>query len=820
MFKNYLSVAWRNLVKGKLFSFINIIGLSVGLTCCMLITLYIMNETSYDAYQKNANNLYQIGTEFVGLGNFLKLPNTPAGMGETMKNVFPEIEQTTRLAHLYSEDKTLLQYREKTGEPKSFYETKGFLADSTFFRMFTYHFIEGDPSTALNNPNTVVLSDEIAEKVFGNESALHKVIHISSSTNGDHDFLVTGVFKPFDKPSHIDARFFMSMKGGKIGDFIKQQEGDLATNNLYYTYLQLKPGTDAKKLEAKFPAFIERYAGKKLQAVGFNKKQFLIPVLKIHLNEDVKSNVTEGGSVTYLYILASIALFTLLIACINFMNLATAQSAKRSLEVGVRKVLGAEKKLLVTQFLSEAILMSLIAFLFAVAFTELLLPVFNTASGRQLSFSLSKNTQFILAFVVVSVITGLIAGSYPAFYLSSFNPAKVLKGRFSNSLSAVAFRKGLVIFQFIISVVLIIASVVIANQMRYLRSADLGFAKDQQIVIPLHSGTAKNLYPSLKSELLKHADVMNVGASQFYPGISNVSDNIFYKDGGSMQEAKDIKMNYIDTRYLQTLDIRAVAGRAFSDDYYTIDTSGGGSIIINETAVKTLGFANAAKAVNQKLHSTFNGVTYNFNIVGVVKDFHYEDLHVPIGSYGFQLNFPPQYNYLIVHVKPGNMIASVQGVQNVWHALNTAEPFDYSFLNKDFQRNYDAENKLSDIVGDFTFIAILISCLGLFGLATFSAEQRVKEIGVRKILGASVTGIVALVSKDFLKLIGIAVLIASPIAWFVMNKWLQSFAYRTNIGWEVFAVTTLIAMFIALLTISFQAIRAAVANPVKSLRSE
>ena len=488
-----------------------------------------MNETSYDAYQKNADNIYQVGTEFIGLGNFMKLPNTPAGMGETMKNVFPEIEQTARLAPLFSEDKTLLQYREKTGESKSFYETRGFLADSTFFRMFTYHFIEGDPSAALSNPNTIVLNDEIARKIFGEQPALNKVIHISSSTNGDHDFLVTGVFKPIDKPSHIDARFFMSMVGGKIADYIKQQEGDLATNNLYFTYLQLKPGADYKRLEAKFPAFIERYAGKKLQAVGFNKKQFLVPILKIHLNEDVKNNVTQVGSPTYLYILASIALFTLLIACINFMNLATAQSAKRSLEVGVRKVLGAEKKLLVTQFLCEAILMSLIAFLFAVAFTELLLPVFNNVSGKHLSLSFSNNILFILLFILVSVITGLIAGSYPAFYLSSFNPARVLKGRFSNSLSAVAFRKGLVIFQFIISIVLIIASVVISNQMKYLRSADLGFSKDQQIVVPMHSETAKSLYASLKDELKKRSDVINVGASQFYPGITNFADNIFYK---------------------------------------------------------------------------------------------------------------------------------------------------------------------------------------------------------------------------------------------------------------------------------------------------
>ena len=818
MFKNYLKIAWRNVMKSKLFSFINIIGLSVGLTCCMLISLYIINETSYDAYQKDADNIYQLGTEFTGLGNFKKLPNTPAAMGETMKNVFPEIEQTTRLAGLFSEDKTLLQYNEPNGASKSFYETKGFLADSTFFRMFTYNFIEGDAASALSNPNTVVLSEEIAKKFFGNQPAVGKVIRISSSTNGDRDFMVTGVFKPINKPSHIDARFFMSMMGGDMADFIKRQAGDLATNNLFYTYLQLKPGADAKKLETKFPAFIDKYAGKDLKAVGFYKKQFLVPLKKIHLNEDLKNNITPGGSVTYLYILGSIALFTLLIACINFMNLATAQSSKRSSEVGIRKVLGAEKKLLVTQFLGESVLMSLLAFLFAILFTELLLPAFNNVSGKHLTLSFSDNLLLILAFIALSFITGLVAGSYPAFYLSSFNPVKVLKGKFSNSFSAVALRKGLVIFQFIISVVLIVASVVIANQMKYLRSADLGFDKDREIVVPLRSGTAKNLYTSFKDELLKQSKVINVGASLYYPGIANVADNIYYTDGGSMQEGKDVKMDYVDTRYLQTLNIKPVTGRLFSDDYYASDTTG--AIIINETAVKTLGFANAAKATNQKLHASFNGVTYNFNIIGVVKDFHFEDLHVPIGPYGFMLNLPPQYNYAIVHVKPGDVNASLQMIQNVWHSLNASEPFDYSFLDKDFQKNYDAENKLSAIVGDFTIIAILISCLGLFGLATFSAEQRIKEIGVRKVLGASVTSIVTLLSKDFIKLVAIAVIIASPIAWLVMHKWLQSFAYRTNISWVVFLITTIVALLIALITISFQAIRAAIANPVKSLRTE
>jgi putative ABC transport system permease protein len=816
MFKNYLKIAWRNLMKNKVFSFINILGLSIGLTCCMLITLYILNETSYDRYQKNADNIYQVGTEFKGLGNFKKLPNTPAALGEIMKQVFPEIQKTTRLMRLFAEDKTLLQYTPQNGAIKSFYETKGYLADSTFFRIFTYNFVEGNPATALSNPNTVVLSEDIAKKIFGNQSAINKVIHISSSTNGDHDFQVTGVFRPIDKPSHIDGRFFLSTMGGNVADMIKNAGTNLANNNMYFTYLLLAPGSDPKKIESQFPAFVDKYIGKDLKALGFQKAQYLIALKDIHLHSGSDSDVTPSGSVTYLYILASIALFTLLIACINFMNLATARSSKRSSEVGIRKVLGAEKKLLIVQFLGESVLMSLIAFVFAIAFTRLLLPAFNHLSGKNLSLSFS-NILIVVVFLLLSILTGLLAGSYPAFYLSSFNPAKVLKGKFSNSLAAVSLRKGLVIFQFVISVVLIIASVVIAQQMNYLRSADLGFAQDRQIVIPLRSENAKNIYNAFKNELLKQSTISNVGASAFYPGITNYSDNILYKEGESMNQGKDVRMNYVDTRFLQTLDIQPVAGRLFSDDFPS-DTAE--AIILNEKAIKALGYLSPDESIGKKLYFDFQGKNYNFHIVGVVKDFHYEDLHLPITPYGFQLSLQPGYNYMIVHAKAGNMNNILATIKNTWHNLNPSEPFEYSFLDKDFQKNYDAESRLSAIVGYFTAIAILISCLGLFGLATFSAEQRIKEIGVRKTLGASVSGIVALLSKDFLKLVGIAVLIASPLAWLAMNKWLQGFAYRIQISWTVFVMTTLAALLIALLTISFQAIKAAMANPIQSLRSE
>src|SRR5436190_8873956 len=543
MIKTYFKIAWNNLKKNKVFSFINIFGLSVGLASCMLITLYIINEFSYDRYQKNGDQIYQVGTTFIQQGKERKMPNTPAPMAQTMQMDFPEVESSTRLMQLFAEDKTLLQYREKGGEPRSFYETKGYMADSTFFRIFTYDFIEGNGAIALNEPRTVVLSEEIAKKIFGKEPALNKMIHISSSSNGDHDFLVTGVFRPNSQPSHINARFLMSMKGGDMEEFISRGMTNFANNNMFYSYLQLKPGSNVKNVEAKFPAFVEKYAGKDLKAAGFEKKQFLTSLKDIHLRSGMDGNVTPPGSMTYLYILASIALFTLLIACINFMNLSTARSSKRSAEVGIRKVLGAEKGSLVRQFLGESVFMSFIAFVFAFTITELLLPAFNSVSGKSLTLSFSENILIIAGFFLLSVIAGLFAGIYPAFYLSSFKPIKVLKGRFSNSLGAISLRKGLVVFQFIISVALIISSLVISSQMKYLRSADLGFEKDRQLIVSLRSGPAKKMYPAFRNELSRQPQISAVGASLYNPGAFNPADNLFYKEGQSMKDGKRTRMN-------------------------------------------------------------------------------------------------------------------------------------------------------------------------------------------------------------------------------------------------------------------------------------
>jgi putative ABC transport system permease protein len=816
MLINYLKIAWRNLIKSKTFSFINIFGLAAGLTCCMLISIYLIHEFSYDRYQPDVDNVYQMATTFSMNHKDFTLADVPAPMAATVKKEFPEVRQYTRLMQLSTfEDKTMLQYRAPGAPPLSFFESKGFLADSSFFRMFSYHFIEGSAASALDQPNTIVVSEEIAHKLFGSTTALGKVIHVSSGSNGDHDLVVKGVFRPMDQPSHIDANFFMSFAGGDMEDFMRRQENDFATNNMFIAYLRLVPGTHPATLESKFPAFLDKYAGRQMKEMGFEKHQFLIPVRDIHLRPDVPGNVTPPASKTYLYILGSIAIFTLLIACINFMNLATARSAKRSAEVGIRKVLGAVKGVLIGQFLGESMLMSGIAFFLAWALTVSLLPAFSRVTNRALSLTLPEQLPLLAGFLGLAIVTGLLAGVYPAFYLSSFQPAKVLKGKFSNSLAAISLRKGLVVFQFIISVTLIVSTVVINDQMQYMRKKDLGFDKASQIVVPLRSATAKALCPALENEFRGNAQVINAGAAAYYPGIINPSDNLIYRDGQLAQDAKRTRMNYVDFDYLPTLGIQPVAGRLFSKDF----PADSNRIILNESAVKALGFASPADAIGKKIHNDFKANAYTNEVVGVVKDFHFEDLHLPITPYAFQMaKF--SNTYIIVHARgddPGPLLTALGAA---WHKLDPNEPFEYSFIDADFQKNYEAEERLSTMIRYFTAMAILISCLGLFGLASFSAEQRIREIGIRKVLGASVTGIVLLLSKDFLKLVGIAMLIASPVAWLIMHKWLQDFAYRTPIHWAVFLFTFVCTLLITLFTISFQAVRASLANPVKSLKAE
>jgi putative ABC transport system permease protein len=816
MISTYLKLAFRSLQKNRIFSIINIFSLTIGLTCCWLIVLYVYHEAGYDAHQQHADRLFQVGYVAVKEGKQERRANTPAPMGPAMQQEFPEIAGTTRLAKLFEDDKTLLQYTTGQGTIRSFYETQGYLADSNFFQLFSYSFTEGNPATALTNPNSVVISAEIANKIFGEGPALNKIIHINSNTNGAYNFKVTGVFAPARTPSHIDARFFMSMQGGELGAWMRTLT-DMVNNNMWYTYLLLKPGADAHKLQSKFEDFITKYAGAELKAMGRWRQPYLTPVRDIHLYANDTGNVTAGGSLSYLFILVSIALVTLLIACVNFMNLATARSARRAVEIGVRKVLGAEKRSLIRQFLWEAILLSLVAFVISLGLTRLLLPLFEQTAGKQFTFSPQQYIYLGAAFLGVSVVAGFIAGIYPAFYLSAFKPVKVLKGNFSNSLAAVSFRKVLVVFQFVISVSLIIASITIRNQMHYLQSKDLGFQKNQQVVIPLRTTTAKTIYPSLKTELLANPSVSLAGASNFYPGIANTTDWILYKEGKSADNAKTVFMNRVDVSFLQTLDIKAVAGRLFSRDF-PADTNN--RIILNEQAIRQFEFASPAEAVGKNIVADRGSEKIRYHIVGVVKDFHFKDLHNTIESYGFLLNRSRNFNYLVANVKNSDLEMALRSMAATWAKLNPLEPFEYSFLDQDFGNNYAAEHRLANIIQYFTIVAIFISCLGLFGLTTFSVEQRTREIGIRKVLGASTAGIVSLLSKDFLKLVMLSLLIAFPLAWYFLHNWLQNFAYRAPFSIWIVLLAGGIAVLIAFLTISIQAIKVALSNPVENLRSE
>ena len=806
-------------MKNKMVSVINVFGLSIGLVCCMLIVLFIHNELSYDSYRQNIGRLYQVGTVFVTGGKEDRFPAEPAVMAENMKKDFPEIQQTARIIafDFFGQYKTLIQYFQSGREPKSYYETKAFAADASFFRLFGYQFTEGNATSALSRPRSIVISEEMAKRIFGDQPALHKVLRIAIQLNGTHDFVINGVFRSDPGPSHIDANFFISIYGGDLEERMKKDGVNMVFDNLYTTYLLLRPGTDPKKLETKFPSFVEKYAGKALREAGFYRRQFLLPVGDIHLHADMMEP-TPSGSVSYLYILGSVAAFVLLIACINFMNLSTARSSKRSGEVGIRKVLGAERSSLIRQFLGESSLMSLIAFLLALAMAELLIPLFEGLSSGRLSLFDSTHLRMTALFLGLSLLTGIISGIYPAFYLSSFQPAKVLRGSLYNSLAALSVRRVLVVLQYSISVVLIISAIIISRQMLFLRSVDMGFAKDRQLVIPLPSRQARDIYPALKLELEKNSGILSVGASTYYPGISNPSSDNFHREGTGVDAGPLIMLNHVDESYLQTLGIKPVAGRLFSREYIRPDRNR--HIILNEVAAERLGFASPEGAIGKRICSVYKGIADTSEVIGVVKNFHFEDLHRPIESYGFFLDSNIVYNYAVVHATTGNVDALLASIAAEWHKLDPGEPFDYSFLDEDFQRNYLSDKRLSSLVNYFTIIAIVISCMGLFGLATFSAEQRSKEIGIRKVLGATVPALIGLLAKDFMKLVIFALVIAGPVAWLAMRKWLQDFTERVPIGWTVFAITTAIVLLIAFSTICFQTVRAALANPVKSLKSE
>ncbi|HTB26744.1 MAG TPA: ABC transporter permease [Puia sp.] len=812
MLENYFKIAYRNLTRNKAFSFINILGLAVGLATCVLMILYIFSELGYDKQNKNSDRIFRIAYQAVKKVNpeDKSWASTAAPIAWGLKSDLPEVEQSTRLLKFPSLDKMLLKY-EHGNEKKIFYESNGYYVDSTFFQIFSYDFIFGNALTSLNEPNSIVISEQIARKIFGNENPVNKSITVGLPY-GDFIYTVKGVFDDSKIKSHIPAHFFLSMRNGDVGTWVENQT-NWATNNIFHTYVKLKEGSNAANFEKKLQEFIDRRGGKDLKEMGILRQLFIQPVTRIYLHSDLDNEIAPNGNITYLYILGSIALFVLLIACINFMNLSTARSLKRAKEVGVRKVLGAEKRSLVYQFLGESTLMSCLALLLALIIAYLVLPLFNNLTQKNIT--LFDQPGIWIWIIILTVGTGLLSGIYPAFYLSSFRPITVLKGKLLNNFSGAAIRKGLVVFQFVISICLILGVIVIQKQLQFMNDQMLGFNKTQQIILPLRSPSAVKNYEVLKAELLKKPGVKNVTCGSTYPGISSVDDMIFYAEGKSVKDVIDIRLANVGYDYFETLGLKLVAGRGFSKEF----TADSNSIILNETALQELGYP-LKTALGRKIYFDFQGSHNTMYIIGVVRNFNFESLYNTIKPFAFNTLMGNRHNYVIANVSAKNYAGTLQEMSKSWNNINPGIPFVYSFLDKDFQKNYEKDQRVSGIVWSFTVIAILIACLGLFGLSAFAAEQRFKEIGVRKVLGASVFSIVGLLSKDFIRIVLAAILIATPIGWYFMNKWLESFAYRTPVSWWIFAITGFLAILIALITVSFQAIRAAIGNQVKSLRSE
>jgi putative ABC transport system permease protein len=809
MIKSYLKTALRFLLKNKTFSFINIFGLATGTLCCLYILLYVQDQYSYDKQHKNINNIYRVTTDLVLTGDKHHGAASSPPIAPAMKSNFPEVQNYTRVVKtdILGAKEHLLRYKEQ-----SFYETGAFYVDSTFFDIFTYHFVEGRAPHVLDEPYSIVLLKPTADKLFGNESAVGKMININDAY-GKHDFKVTGVIDESLGKSHLEGNMFISMKSGNQGVAIAN-DAEWAGNNFLFSYIKIRPDADVKALERKFPAFLNKYAGQEMKQIGMKKELHLQPVKSIHTTAGYDVEPTKTADPSFLFILVLIAVLIQVIACINFMNLSTARASKRAKEVGVRKVIGAGKYDLIKQFLGESFLLAFIGVIIALPLLWVMLPYLNDITRTDIHLSFFADYRLWLMLASLIMVTGIVAGSYPAFYLSAFEAIKVIKGNFNSHISAAGIRKSLVVFQFVLSIVMITGIIIIYSQLNYIKSKDLGFDKNQKLVFNFYTDDAQGKMPALANDLKQIAGVKAVNSADNYLTQFVLHDHGVYPEGGNMATAIDAQNIATDQYFIKTYGIKLVSGR----DFMPGDS---GKVIINQTLAKRLNL-NAQTAPGARLYTQFgtNPLSY-VTVEGVMKDFNYNSLHDDLKP--FMLVYdknPGDFSSMVVSTSSNDYKELLNRVNAIWKKDMTSVPFEYSFLDSEVQKQYETEITLSQIINSFTIIAILISCLGLFGLAAFSAEQRQKEIGVRKVLGASVTGIVRLLSKDFLILVIVSFVIATPIAWYGMSKWLQAFAYRIPLSWWMFALAGLIAVFIALFTVSFQAIKAALMNPVKSLKTE
>jgi putative ABC transport system permease protein len=806
MLKTYFKIALRSLSRNKIFTAINIFGLAFGISTCLLILLFLQDELGYDSFNKKADQMYRVVFRGSVQGEKMKEAMVMPPVAQTLKMEYPEVLEATRLRSFGT---PRISYGDKTFKENAFA-----YADSNFFQVFTLPFIEGDPKTALLEPNTIVISETMAKKYFGYENPIGKMLEFKDwNTN----FKITAVMRNMPKNAHFHFDLF-----GSMASFPQSREFSWMTSE-YYTYLVLQKGYDYKKLEAKLPKDVEKYMGSQLQkALGMNYTQFrqkgnelglyLQPIRDIHLRSDLNLELEPVSDIRYIYIFSVVAVFMLFIACINFMNLSTAGASRRAREVGIRKVLGSLKRQLINQFLLESILITSFALLISLLFVYWALPFFNTLSGKNLSLNMLSNPWIVPGLLTFGLFIGVLAGCYPAFFLSSFNPIKVLKGKLVSNNKTASLRSGLVVFQFFISIVLIVGTTIVHKQLSFIQNTKLGYDKEKVLIVQEAYWLGKN-EEVFRQQLLQDPRVANVSISSYIPAGNSYNNNFMvYADNKSDQFVKTLRYD-VDYDYMQTLGMQMLFGRNFSKSFGT-DSAG---IIINEETAKAFGWEK--DAIGHRLTRTENdGTKFTYHVIGVVKNFHFKSFHETISPLVMVLGYNSEN--IIVKAKSRDIAGLLNTMKKNWTDLKAEVPFSYSFLDERFYDTYRSEQKVSLILSIFAGLTIFVTCLGLFGLATFTAEQRTKEIGIRKVLGASVISIVSLLSKDFLKLIFIGFSISTPVAWFIMNKWLQDFAYRINISWWVFLFAAAIAITITMLTISFRAIKAAVVNPVDSLRSE
>ena len=819
MIKNYFKIAFRNLLKYKGYSFINILGLAIGIACCLLILLFVQDELNYDKYNEKADRIYRVAVYgHLGTSEFNSAVSaTP--LAETLLRDYPEVETAVRLR---SFGYPVVRYKDKVFSEERFY-----WADSTFFNVFTVEFIKGNPGKALVEPRNVVITESMMKKYFGDEEPIGKIINL----NNKQDYKVTGVIKDFPENSHFHFDFLASLTNTNSA---KRTEWLI---NDWYTYIVLRTGSDPEDSEKMLDEVVNKYASPEITAAigvpykdllskGNRYKFYLQPLTDIHLRSDLEHEIEPNSSIAYVYIFSVIAVATLFIACINFINLSTARSSNRSKEIGIRKTLGSNRQQLIRQFLVETVLMSFMAVFFSVFLIELLLPSFNTLIGKHIEIKYLQKFYTIPALIVLALVVGIIAGIYPAFYLSSFNPIKIFRKDTVRS-SKSWLRNSLVITQFVISIILFIGTIVVYSQLQYIQNKKLGYTKEQVVVIQKTDDIAANK-ESFMDELQNIPGV--VSASNSHTIFGKEFGRTAYKLSGSGENDNGFYWTmYADYNFAETYQIKMAEGRFYSKEFGS-DSLG---VVINEAAAKNLGIIG--NAVGKEIYPIDNP-GFKRQIIGVMKDFHFESLHQSIKP--FIINLYPESSsgyipsnlsryvapgfgrYVSVRLTPGDYEKKIEAIKEVWYKFAGNQAFEYFFFDQEFAKIYRAEERTKIIASVFSGLAIFIACLGLLGLAAFTVEQRTKEVGIRKILGAKITSIIFLLLKEFIKWILVANLIAFPLAYFIMKRWLEDFAYRINIPFWSFIIGGFSALVLALITVSFLAIKAATANPVESLKYE